>query len=102
MEKRTVIDVVKDNKREIFIVGGSALMLTVGVVCLTKSAKLNLEVMKYRNDSPLGYFKPDILKEKAIKGMCATVEYIDGEIGIIEVDSPGVLDTIYSLLFPGE
>ena len=44
----------------------------------------------------------DILQNKPISGAFATVEYADNEIGIINLDSPGVMDELYSLIFPGE
>lgn len=37
-QKRTIKDIIKDNKKEILIFGGSAAMLALGVYCLTKDA----------------------------------------------------------------
>lgn len=44
----------------------------------------------------------DQLLDKPIDSAFATVAYADNEIGIINLDSPGVMDELYSLLFPGE
>ena len=44
----------------------------------------------------------DILKNAPIDKAFATVEYADGEIGVINLDSPGVMNELYSLMFPGE
>ena len=44
----------------------------------------------------------DQLLDKPIVEAFATVEYNDGEIGIIKLDSPGVMDEVFSRLFPGE
>ena len=77
-------------------------MLGVGVACLLKSTKLNWEIMKYRGDKPLGMFKADELKDKAIEGIFATVEYVDGEIGIIEIplNEPSMFEKLFEKAFP--
>lgn len=43
---RNFKDVIKDNKKEIFIFTGSAIMLGVGVYCITKSATETIKADK--------------------------------------------------------
>jgi len=93
---------VKENRAELTAIAGLT-ACAAGYIALTVWERKNLTTV-YRCDwdKVTGNGPFDILKNSPIDKAFATVEYADGEIGIISLDSPGVMDELYSLMFPGE
>ena len=74
-----------------------------GYIGITVWEWKNLKTVYQKDwDKVTGEGPYDILQDKPVTGAFATVAYDDDTIGIINLDSPGVMDELYSKLFPGE
>ena len=91
MKIKEIKRIVKDNKKEILIFTGSAAMLGLGVYLTVKDAKYKIEFDKLNR-----------LKNKEIVDAFATIEYTDGEVGIVKLAKAENWAQLFEVLFPGE